>query len=141
MLHQPRTALIIIDAQNDFSALNGSLHVAGAADIIPGINALRQRARFDVVVHSRDFHPANHCFFADNNASAPLFKRVQLRSDTRQTMWLRHSVQHSWGSEFQPPLHVAISDIVVRKGEHSDVDSYSVLYDIGHVHQTELTTL
>ncbi len=141
MLQQPRTALIIIDVQNDFSAPNGSLHVAGAADIIPGINALRQRARFDVVVHSRDFHPANHCFFADNNAGAPLFTEVQLRSDARQTMWLRHSLQHSWGSEFHPALHVTLSDIVVRKGEHSDVDSYSALYDNGHVNHTELTTL
>lgn len=73
------------------------------------------------MVHSRDFHPANHCFFADNNAGALLFTEVQLRSDARQTMWLRHSVQHSWGSEFHPALHVALFDIVARKGEHSDV--------------------
>ena len=45
------------------------------------------------------------------------------------------------GSEFHPALHVTLSDIVVRKGEHSDVDSYSALYDNGHVNHTELTTL
>ena len=56
-------------------------------------------------------------------------------------MWLRHSVQHSWGSEFHPALHVALFDIVARKGEHSDVDSYNSLHDTGHVHHKELTTL
>jgi nicotinamidase-related amidase len=40
LLQQPRTALIITDVQNDFSAPNGSLHVAVTADIISGINAL-----------------------------------------------------------------------------------------------------
>ncbi len=140
-LQQPRTALLIIDVQNDFSAPNGSLLVPGGADIIPGINALRQRARFDVVVHSRDFHPADHCSFADNNAGAQLFAEVQLRSGVSQTMWPRHCVQHTWGSEFHPALHVAPGDVVVRKGERSDVDSYSAFYDNGRVHQTELAAL
>ena len=92
-------------------------------------------------MHSTDFHPANHCFIADNNARAPLFTEVRLRSDARQTMRLRHSVHHSWGSEFHPALHVALFDIVARKGEHSDVDSYYSLHDTGHVHHKELTTL
>jgi hypothetical protein len=35
----------------------------------------------------------------------------------------------------------ALSDIVVRQGQHSDVDSYSSLYGSGNVHKTELTTL
>jgi nicotinamidase/pyrazinamidase len=93
------------------------------------------------VVHFRDFNPANHCFFADNNAGAPLLTEVLLRSDARQTMWLRHSVQHSWGSEFHPALHVVLFDIVARKGEHSNVDSYNALHDTGRMHHKELTTL
>ena len=52
VLERPRSALLIIDVQNDFSAPNGSLRVPDGADIIPGINQLRQRVKFDVVAHS-----------------------------------------------------------------------------------------
>ena len=68
-----KTALFIVDVQNDFCEPNGSLAVKGSLEIIPLINQLRQNAKFDFIVTSRDWHPQNHCSFASNNPGKDLF--------------------------------------------------------------------
>jgi nicotinamidase/pyrazinamidase len=51
-----KTALLIIDMQNDF-VTGGSLDVDGSLDIIPIINNIRKQYKFDFTVFSQDFHP------------------------------------------------------------------------------------
>jgi hypothetical protein len=140
-LERPRSALLIIDVQNDFCPPNGSLAVAGGTDIIPGINDLRKRLPFDIVAHSRDFHPANHCSFDSNNPGSQRFQPFKLPSGEMQMMWPPHCVQGSQGSEFHPDLLVAPSDIIVHKGLNVDIDSYSAFFDNGHKFQTEMNAL
>ena len=55
-----RSALIIVDLQNDFCA-GGNLAVGGASYIIPIINRLIPK--FQIVVTTQDFHPLDHCSF------------------------------------------------------------------------------
>ena len=136
-LAQPRSALLVIDMQNDFCP-GGSLPVSGGADIVPGINALRQRLPFHVVVHSQDYHPADHCSFCSNNPGSTKFELFTLPCGTKQMMWPAHCVQGTWGAEFHPDLLVAPSDLVVRKGLKAGVDSYSAFFDNGKHSQSEL---
>ena len=51
-----KTALIIVDMQNDFCE-GGSLAVTGSLEVIPIINTLRENAKFDYIFRTRDWHP------------------------------------------------------------------------------------
>ena len=55
-----RTALLVIDVQNDFCP-GGALAVADGDAVVAAANALMPR--FDVVVATRDWHPPDHCSF------------------------------------------------------------------------------
>jgi nicotinamidase/pyrazinamidase len=63
---QRKSALIIVDVQNDFCK-GGSLEVQDANSIIPLINSLRELKVFDKVILTRDWHSRKHCSFAENN--------------------------------------------------------------------------
>ncbi|MEZ5238377.1 MAG: isochorismatase family protein [Microthrixaceae bacterium] len=53
-----RTALVVVDLQNDFADPGGSLHVAGGDDIVDGVNEEIRRARANdsTVVLTQDWH-------------------------------------------------------------------------------------
>ena len=140
-LEKPRSALLIIDVQNDFCPPSGSLAVTGGTEIIPGINALRQRLPFAIIAHSRDFHPANHCSFDSNNPGSKTFETFKQPSGEMQMMWPPHCVQGTSGSDFHPDLLVEPSDIIVHKGLNVDIDSYSAFFDNGHKAQTEMEAM
>jgi nicotinamidase/pyrazinamidase len=62
-------ALIIVDVQNDFLP-GGALGVPEGDLVIPVINQLSQD--FDLVFTTRDWHPADHCSFADSHPNAKI---------------------------------------------------------------------
>ena len=135
-----KKALIVVDMQQDF--ITGTLPVPGGAEAVGAINALRKRYAFDVVVHTRDSHPADHCSFADNHPDAELFSMRKIPTPAGgqidQVMWPRHCVKNTPGAEFHPQLVVEASDIVVDKGTDRGVDSYSGFFDNGHGAETKL---
>src|SRR6266568_936887 len=101
------TALIVVDVQNDFADPGGSPWVAGAAAIIPRINAGigGARAAGATVAFTQDWHPESTPHFAKDGG-----------------IWPVHCVQGTWGAEFHPELHV--EGEVVRKGSGGE-DGYS----------------
>lgn len=72
-----KTALIIVDMQNDFIE-EGPLKVEGAKELIEPINKLRENPKIDYVFWTRDWHPRNHRSFAENNEGAELFSTITL---------------------------------------------------------------
>ncbi len=66
----PRSALIIIDVQNDF--IDGSLGLINCpakqdgAEVVPVINEMLDTIPFDAVAYTLDWHPNDHCSFIDN---------------------------------------------------------------------------
>ncbi|HEY4670240.1 MAG TPA: isochorismatase family protein, partial [Tepidiformaceae bacterium] len=54
-----RTALIVVDVQNDFADLLGSLYVKGGEDVVQAVNAVMAEAREAgaLVVYTQDWHP------------------------------------------------------------------------------------
>ena len=119
-----KRALLVIDVQNDFCK-GGSLAVPKANSIIQPINRLMRSVEWDLVVLSQDFHPADHMSFASNNAGAKPFETKKLPGIGDQVMWPDHCVQGSLGAEFHPYLNKPAGHVVVQKGKHRDVDSYS----------------
>lgn len=66
----PRSALLIVDVQNDF--IDGTLTLKkcpakhNGAEVVPIINNLIDTIPFDVVAYSLDWHPKDHCSFVEN---------------------------------------------------------------------------
>jgi len=66
----PKSALIIVDVQNDF--IDGSMAVRNSPaghrgeEVVPVINKLLQEVPFDLVVYSFDWHPIDHISFHEN---------------------------------------------------------------------------
>ena len=126
--------LIIVDAQNDFMP-GGALEVREGDKIIPVINKIL--AKFDLVVATQDWHPANHKSFAVNHADKKEFEVIELNG-LEQKLWPPHCIRGSTGAEFHPDLEMKYVEVIFRKGMEEDIDSYSGFYDNGHKKSTGL---
>lgn len=127
-------ALIVIDMQLDFCP-GGALAVAGGDQIVGPINELMDR--FDAVVLTQDWHPADHASFADNHPGAAPFSTMEMPYGL-QVLWPRHCVIGSPGAEFHPGLDRSRADLVIRKGFRPGIDSYSAFYENDHATPTGL---
>ncbi|QEF99167.1 nicotinamidase/pyrazinamidase [Stieleria maiorica] len=129
-----QTALLLIDLQNDFVE-GGALAVPGGSEVIEVANRLIPK--FDWVVASQDWHPADHQSFASQHADLAVGDRFQL-GGLPQIAWPDHCVEDTHGAEFVASLNQDQVDQVVRKGTNPQIDSYSAFYDNGHQQSTGL---
>ena len=102
-----RTALVVVDVQNDFADPAGSLAVIGGPEVVTAVNAevAAAAAAGATVVYTQDWHPADTPHFAKDGGTWPV-----------------HCVQNTWGAALHPDLDVRGE--VVRKGENGE-DGYS----------------
>lgn len=161
---KPKSALIIVDVQNDF--ISGSLSVSNCPaghrgeEVVPVINKLLQEVPFDLVVYSYDWHPNDHISFFENfrkrkiigRGGLPIsednkiediamFDEVTFQGPPRtdQKLWPRHCVQQSWGAQLHPDLIVVEKkSINVFKGTNPLIDSYSAFWDNNKLSETGL---
>lgn len=117
-------ALIVVDMQVDFCP-GGALAVARGDEIIAPINALMPR--FDAVILTQDWHPADHTSFADNHGAAP-YSTTQMPYGP-QVLWPRHCVIGSDGAAFHAGLDLSRADLILRKGFRPGIDSYSAFFE------------
>jgi len=113
--------LIVVDVQNDFCP-GGALAVPKGDEVVPVINRLA--ARFDNVVLTQDWHPRGHASFASSHAGRKPFETIDLPYG-KQVLWPDHCVQGSTGAAFHKALEITKAQLVIRKGFHRDIDSYS----------------
>ncbi|TNF26284.1 MAG: bifunctional nicotinamidase/pyrazinamidase [Deltaproteobacteria bacterium] len=127
-------ALILVDLQNDFLP-GGALAVPNGDAVIPVANALLPR--FEIVVATQDWHPADHMSFAAQHPGRSPGEVVDL-DGLPQVLWPVHCVQGTRGAEFAAPLCQEGWGAVFVKGTDPRVDSYSGFYDNGHRASTGL---
>lgn len=127
-------ALLIIDVQNDFCP-GGALAVPEGDLVVPLINAMQ--ARFDAVILTQDWHPADHSSFAANHDGAEAFSMVEMAYGP-QVLWPVHCVQGSAGAQMHSGLETTRADLVIRKGFRASVDSYSAFFENDHATVTGL---
>ncbi|MFO1158844.1 MAG: bifunctional nicotinamidase/pyrazinamidase [Reyranellaceae bacterium] len=130
----PHEALIVIDLQNDFCE-GGTLAVPGGNAIVPLVNRLI--AHHDNVVLTQDWHPPGHASFASAWPGADPFSARDFPYGP-QTLWPDHCVQGTPGAAFHPDLQVGKVQMVVRKGFHPGIDSYSAFRENDRVTRTGL---
>ena len=97
-------ALIVVDVQNDFLP-GGALAVNDGDAVIPMINECIRlfTARRLSIYATRDWHPADHCSFAENDG-----------------IWPKHCV-----AQFAEGLALPDDVTIVNKGTASDKEAYS----------------
>jgi nicotinamidase/pyrazinamidase len=107
--YDARTALVVVDLQNDFADPGGGLSVAGGDAIVPLVNAHVREATEEgaLVVATQDWHPGSTPHFAKDGG-----------------IWPVHCVGGTWGAELHPALELPAEAPRVRKGQNGE-DGYS----------------
>lgn len=116
-----RDILIVVDVQNDFCP-GGALAVPDGDAVVPVVNRIARR--FAHVVLTQDWHPPGHASFASAHAGQQPFDTVDFAYGA-QTLWPDHCVQGSAGAAFHPGIDIPHAELVIRKGYHPGIDSYS----------------
>jgi nicotinamidase/pyrazinamidase len=115
--YDERTALVVVDVQNDFADPHGSLFVRGAEHVVAAVNAEIERAHQAgaLVVYTQDWHPERTPHFAIDGG-----------------IWPVHCVAGTPGAELHPGLTVPTDAARVRKGVSGE-DGYSAfsVRDVG----------
>ena len=117
------SALILIDVQPDFMP-GGALACHEGDAIVPGIDQLLRRRLFRQAVATQDWHPRGHVSFASMHAGKSPFQQIPLYGHP-QTLWPDHCVQDTPGAALHPAIDWSPVDLILRKGNRPDVDSYS----------------
>ena len=118
-------ALLLVDIQNDFLP-GGALAVPGGDEVVPVAN--RMLPRYELVVATQDWHPADHLSFASQHPGKQVGDIVDL-DGVDQILWPDHCVQGTSGAEFAAGLHVRGIDHVIHKGTDRRIDSYGGFFD------------
>jgi nicotinamidase/pyrazinamidase len=115
------SALLVIDVQNCFLP-GGSLAVKDGEQVVPIINKMAKG--FTNVVVTQDWHTPGHVSFASAHAGKKPFETIDLAYGT-QVLWPDHCVQGTDGAALSKDLSIPQAELIIRKGFHKDVDSYS----------------
>lgn len=125
--YDEKTALVVVDVQNDFADPSGSLSVAGAEDVIPIINEEIEAARAagSPIFYTQDWHPPDTPHFAVNGGPWPV-----------------HCVRDTWGAELHPKLVVAGPSVRKATGYEDGYSGFTMRHtETGEYHPTGLDAL
>lgn len=153
-----KSALVVVDLQEDFLPDDGSLAVAEGRSIIPLINGLLDTEKYgwSAVIATQDWHPKDHCSFASQHNVPPYsekeFKHPLGEKDSngeiktqKQVVWPDHCIQNLFGSKLDLQFEAAFNQVdlripntIVKKGYLKDREYYSCFEDCWKLHKTEM---
>jgi nicotinamidase/pyrazinamidase len=119
------TCLVVVDVQNDFMP-GGALAVPHGDEVVTVINRLAERHAN--VVLTQDWHPRGHASFASSHPGKKPFETIRFAYG-EQVLWPDHCVQGTPGAEIHAGLSIPHAQLVVRKGYHAGIDSYSAFME------------
>ncbi|HTV33553.1 MAG TPA: bifunctional nicotinamidase/pyrazinamidase [Methylocella sp.] len=117
--------LLVVDLQNDFCP-GGRLAVPHGDAIVEPVNCLARE--FAHVVLTQDWHPPGHSSFASAHEGRKPFETFEARFGI-ETLWPDHCVQGTEGAKLHPDLRIPHAELILRKGFHIDIDSYSAFLE------------
>jgi len=129
------SALLVVDVQNCF-VKGGTLPVQHGEEVVPVINRLAPL--FDNIVVTQDWHTPAHISFASSHVDGHPFKQVQL-SYGQQVLWPDHCIQGTPDADLVSSLHIPKAELIIRKGHHQNMDSYSAFREADHITGTGLS--
>ena len=140
----PVNILLVVDVQNDFIdgflALRNCKCKQDGLEVVEPINRLIKKGFFDKIIYSQDWHPEDHISFYENLHLRELHPDSEVRKENakpfdnvifakpylKQTLWPKHCLMNTWGSQLHQDLVIAPGSEQVRKGQNPDADAYSV---------------
>ncbi|MES2100390.1 MAG: bifunctional nicotinamidase/pyrazinamidase [Pseudomonadota bacterium] len=129
-----KSALIVVDVQNCF-VTGGTLPVKDGEAVVPIINKLA--AAFGNIVVTQDWHTPGHASFASTYPGKKPFETTKLSYGT-QVLWPDHCVQGTDDANLHKDLKLPTAQIIIRKGFHKEMDSYSAIEEADHKTATGL---
>ena len=129
------SVLLVVDVQNCFLP-GGTLAVPNGDEIIPVINSLGEK--FQNVIFTQDWHTQDQVSFASNHPGKEPFETVELSYGT-QVLWPDHCVQGTHDARLASGLNIPHAQLIIRKGYHSEIDSYSAFVAADRKTKTGLT--
>jgi len=129
-----RSVLIVVDVQNCFLP-SGSLAVKEGEQVVPIINRIARA--FTNVVLTQDWHTPQHVSFASAHPGKKPFETIKL-SYGDQVLWPDHCVQGTSSADISKDISIPQAELIVRKGYHKDMDSYSAFFEADHKTPTGL---
>jgi nicotinamidase/pyrazinamidase len=117
--------LLVVDIQNDFCP-DGALAVPRGDEVVPVVN--RIAAQFEHVILTQDWHPPGHQSFASSHPGHKPYDVIDVDYG-KQILWPDHCIQGTRGAEFRWDLHIPHAELILRKGYHRMIDSYSAFYE------------
>jgi nicotinamidase/pyrazinamidase len=126
--------LIVVDVQNGFMP-GGGLPVPLGDEVVPVVNALA--AKFAHVVLTQDWHPRGHASFASSHAGKNAFDVIDMPYGN-QVLWPEHCVQGTRDAEIHADMRIPHAQLIIRKGFHAQVDSYSAFMEADRTTTTGL---
>ncbi len=127
-------ALLVVDVQNCF-VKGGTLAVEGGGEVVPIINRLA--GAFENIVETQDWHTPGHASFASSHPGKKPFETIKLAYGT-QVLWPDHCVQGTEDAALDQNLNLPTAQLIIRKGFHKDMDSYSAFEEADHKTPTGL---
>jgi nicotinamidase/pyrazinamidase len=126
--------LIVVDVQNGFMP-GGGLPVPRGAEVVPVISRIGKL--FGNVVITQDWHPAGHASFASSHAVSAPYDLMTMPYGP-QVLWPDHCVQGTLDAALHKDLHLPQAQLIIRKGFHPQVDSYSAFMEADRTTTTGL---
>jgi nicotinamidase/pyrazinamidase len=127
LAYDEKTALVVVDMQNDFADPRGSLSVPGGSGVVDAINAeiAAATAAGALVVYTQDWHPPVTPHFEEHGG-----------------VWPVHCVRDTWGAELHPELVVVGPSVRKATGEEDGYSGFSTRHPVsGEISATQLDDL
>jgi len=102
------------------------LAVKEGDQVVPVINKLAKG--FANVVLTQDWHTSGHVSFASAHSGKKPFETIDLPYG-KQVLWPDHCVQGTEGAEIAKDINIPQAELIIRKGYHNEVDSYSAFLE------------
>ncbi|HET7882867.1 MAG TPA: bifunctional nicotinamidase/pyrazinamidase [Acetobacteraceae bacterium] len=125
MIDRATDILGLVDVQPTFMP-GGELAVADGDAVVPVINHLLRR--FEHAFATQDWHPAGHSSFASAHPGHQPYDTIAMPYGA-QVLWPDHAIQGSANAALHHGVDLTRVEVVIRKGFHRDIDSYSTFFE------------
>jgi nicotinamidase/pyrazinamidase len=115
----------LVDVQPTFMP-GGELPVTDGHLVVPVINRLL--ARFRHAFATQDWHPKGHASFASAHPGRAVYEVFGMPYG-QQVLWPDHALAGSANAGLHHDLDQTRIEVVIRKGFHRDLDSYSTFFE------------
>ena len=125
MIDRTTDILGLVDVQPTFMP-GGELAVADGDVVVPVINRLLPH--FDHAFATQDWHPPGHSSFASAHPGRRPYDVVTMPYG-QQVLWPDHALQGSSNAALHDDLDTTKVEVIIRKGFHPSIDSYSTFFE------------